>query len=65
MFEGGFRAAHTASICDIAVIAKTTSERVQALHQRRDALGLTRLEPYVLPDDHEAKKAHAAKLATL
>ena len=44
------------------MIAKTTSERVQALRQRREALGLTRLELYVHPDDHEAVKALAAKL---
>jgi hypothetical protein len=44
------------------MIAKTTTERVQALRQRREALGLTRLELYVHPDDHEVVKALAAKL---
>jgi hypothetical protein len=42
--------------------AKTPTERVQELRQRREALGLTRLELYVHPDDHEAIKALAAKL---
>jgi hypothetical protein len=42
--------------------AKTTTERVQELRQRREALGLTRLELYVHPEDHEAIKAYAAKL---
>jgi hypothetical protein len=44
------------------VNAKTTTERVQELRQRRELLGLTRLEIYVHPDDHEAIKALAAKL---
>jgi hypothetical protein len=44
------------------LIAKTTTERVQELRQRRELLGLTRLEIYVHPDDHEAIKALAAKL---
>ncbi len=42
--------------------AKTTQERVAALRQRRAELGLTRLELYAHPDDHEAIKALAAKL---
>ncbi len=42
---------------------KTSAQRVQAMRQRRDALGLTRLELYVHPDDHAAVKALAAKLA--
>jgi len=42
--------------------AKTPSERVQALRQRREAIGLTRLEVYAHPDDHEGIKAHAALL---
>jgi hypothetical protein len=33
--------------------AKTPTERVQELRQRREALGLTRLELYVHPEDHE------------
>jgi hypothetical protein len=45
-----------------AMNAKTPTERVQELRQRREALGLTRLELYVHPDDHEAIKALAAKL---
>jgi hypothetical protein len=44
------------------LIAKTPTERVQELRQRREALGLTRLELYVHPEDHEAVKAYAAKL---
>lgn len=44
------------------MIAKTNAERVQALRQRREALGLTRLELYAHPADHESIKAHAAKL---
>lgn len=42
--------------------AKTTAARVAELRQRRDDLGLKRLELYAHPDDHEAIKALAAKL---
>jgi hypothetical protein len=42
--------------------AKTVAERVSALRQRREALGLTRLELYVHPDDHDAVKRKAASL---
>lgn len=45
-----------------ALAAKTVAERVQALRMRREALGLTRLEVYVHPDDHEAIKAYADRL---
>ena len=41
------------------MIPKTTAERVQALRQRREALGLTRLELYVHPDDHQPVKLYA------
>ncbi|HOU64488.1 MAG TPA: hypothetical protein PK861_00450 [Thermomonas sp.] len=40
---------------------KTVNDRVKALRQRRADLGLTRLELYVHPDDHEAVKLYAAK----
>lgn len=43
--------------------AKTTGERVAALRQRRADLGLTRLELYAHPTDHQAIKEYAAKLA--
>jgi hypothetical protein len=42
--------------------AKTVNERVQELRQRREALGLTRLEVYAHPEDHEPIKALAVKL---
>jgi cell division protein ZapA (FtsZ GTPase activity inhibitor) len=42
--------------------AKTVNERVAELRQRRQELGLTRLELYVHPEDHEAIKALAEKL---
>jgi hypothetical protein len=42
--------------------AKTVLERVQALRNRREALGLTRLEVYVHPADHDAVKALVGKL---
>lgn len=42
--------------------AKTTAARVAELRQRRADLGLTRLELYAHPDDHEAIKKLAAKL---
>ena len=42
--------------------AKTNAERIAALRQRRADLGLTRLELYAHPDDHEAIKELAAKL---
>ena len=42
--------------------AKTAAARVAKLRQRRDDLGLKRLELYAHPDDHEAIKALAAKL---
>lgn len=42
--------------------AATVAARVAALRKRRAALGLTRLELYVHPDDHDAIKALAEKL---
>ncbi len=42
--------------------AKTTGERVAELRQRRDELGLKRLELYAHPDDWPAIKALAEKL---
>jgi hypothetical protein len=42
--------------------AKTTTERVQELRQRRETLQLKRLELYAHEGDHEAIKAYAAKL---
>lgn len=42
--------------------AKTINERVAELRARRKAEGLTRLELFAHPDDHEPIKAHAAKL---
>jgi hypothetical protein len=39
--------------------AKTPSERIQALRQRREALGLTRLELYAHPADHPDIKRYA------
>jgi hypothetical protein len=42
--------------------AKPTSVRVAALRKRRQESGLTRLEMYAHPGDHEAIKETAAKL---
>ena len=42
--------------------AKTSAQRMNETRDRRAALGLVRLELYAHPDDHEAIKAHAAKL---
>jgi hypothetical protein len=42
--------------------AKTATERVSALRQRREALGLVRLELYVHPLDAPPIKELAAKL---
>jgi hypothetical protein len=42
--------------------AKTSTERVAEMRARRYALGLTRLEVYAHPEDHEAIKALAEKL---
>lgn len=42
--------------------AKTINQRVAELRARRKAEGLTRLELFAHPDDHEPIKAHAAKL---
>lgn len=39
--------------------ARPTAERMQALRQRREALGLTRLELWAHPDDHAAIKRYA------
>jgi hypothetical protein len=44
------------------VTRKSVAERVAALRQRREALGLSRLELYVHPDDKERITAYAAKL---
>lgn len=38
------------------MLPKTVSQRDQAIRERREALGLTRLEVYVHPDYHEAVK---------
>lgn len=42
--------------------ARTTTQRVSALRQRREALGLKRLELYAHEDDHKPIKDYAAKL---
>ena len=42
--------------------AKPVNQRVEELRARRKALGLTRLELYVHPDDHPPVKQLAAKL---
>jgi hypothetical protein len=44
------------------VTAKPTYERVAALRKRRQETGLTRLEMYAHPDDHQAIKEAATKL---
>lgn len=41
----------------------TVAARVAALRERRAALGLTRLELYAHPEDHEALKKLARRLA--
>jgi hypothetical protein len=41
---------------------KPVNERVSALRERRRALGLTRLELYIHPDDHPPVKSLADKL---
>lgn len=38
--------------------AKTTAERVSALRQRREAMGLVRLELYVLPEQVDTIKKY-------
>ena len=40
-----------------------TAKRVAALRKRRAAMGLTRLELYAHPDDHQALKNLARSLA--
>lgn len=42
--------------------AKTTASRVKELRQRRSEQGLTRLELYAHPEDHEPIKRYAGKL---
>jgi hypothetical protein len=42
--------------------AKTSAEKMRELRQRREAMGLTRLELYAHPEDHAALKKEAAKL---
>ncbi len=42
--------------------AKPATERMAALRKRRQEEGLTRLELWVHPDDHDAVKEAAAKL---
>lgn len=42
--------------------AKTPAERVAALRQRREALGMTRLELHAHPDDHMPIKIYALSL---
>jgi hypothetical protein len=43
--------------------AKPISKRVAALRERRASLGLKRLEIYAHPEDHQAIKATARRLA--
>lgn len=43
----------------------SVTARVAAMRARRAALGLTRLELYAHPDDHQALKQLAARLAEL
>jgi hypothetical protein len=45
------------------VTAQTTAQRKAAERLRRQDAGLVRLELWAHPDDHEALKALAAKLA--
>jgi hypothetical protein len=42
---------------------KTPAERVRALRQRRAAAGLVQLRLYVHPDDREAIRRYAERLA--
>jgi hypothetical protein len=42
--------------------AKPVNQRVDEMRTRRKALGLTRIELYVHPEDHEAVKRKAASL---
>lgn len=42
--------------------AKPATERMAALRKRRQEEGLTRLDLWVHPDDHDAVKEAAAKL---
>jgi hypothetical protein len=44
------------------VTAKPATKRMEELRTRRKALGLSRLELYVHPDDKERITAYAAKL---
>jgi hypothetical protein len=46
----------------VAMTAQTPAERKAAERERRKEAGLTRLELYVHPEDHEAIKALAEKL---
>lgn len=46
----------------LTVTPKTTAQRVEAMRQRRAALGLVRLELYARPEDFKAIKALASKL---
>jgi hypothetical protein len=48
--------------CHTMNAAKTSAQRMNETRERRASLGLVRLELYAHPDDHEALKAHAAKL---
>lgn len=41
---------------------KTSAERVAALRERRDLLGLQRLELYVHPEDRERVQKYARRL---
>lgn len=45
-----------------AAVPLTPLQRTQALRERRAELGLTRLEVYAHPDDHEQIKKLAARL---
>jgi hypothetical protein len=42
--------------------AKSASERMAAMRQRREALGFTRLELWAHPQDHDALKRRAEQL---
>lgn len=46
----------------MGVTAKSGAERVAALRQRREALGMTRLELFAHPEDHMPIKVYALSL---
>lgn len=45
--------------------AQSTADRVRAMRQRREELGLMRLELYSHAEDHAAIKRYAARLQSL